>query len=117
VNEYHLQARRCLRGGGSRREQTRLLDVEALGEAERAAHELASDGYTVWIFRRTAGGTFTATTHRLRLVRTISPDVAEPDPAAPPAQVPADRPQRVTAPVSPAAPVSPSAAVRAWRGR
>lgn len=115
MNEYHLQARRCLRGGGPRREQTRLLDVDALGDAERAAHELAGDGYTVWIFRRIAGATFTATTHRLRLVRTISPD-AEPEPADQPA-TPARRPGRPAGSSGPSGPVTPSGAVRAWRGR
>jgi len=61
VTAYHLQARRAVRDSCPRREETRLADSDSLEDALTAADALACDGFTVWVFRRTARPPLTAT--------------------------------------------------------
>jgi hypothetical protein len=76
VSAYHLQARRAVRGSCPRREETRLADSDRLEDALTAADGLACDGFTVWVFRRTARPALTATPEPLHLVTTITPACA-----------------------------------------
>jgi hypothetical protein len=73
VSEYHLQARRAVRGSCPRREETRLTDTDCLDDALTEADGLAGDGFTVWVFRRTARPQLTAAPGPLHLVTTITP--------------------------------------------
>jgi len=77
VNAYHLQARRAVRGSCPRREETRLADSDCLEDALTEADDLAGDGFTVWVFRRTARPPLTATPEPLHLVTTITPAGAD----------------------------------------
>jgi hypothetical protein len=77
VSEYHLQARRAVRGSCPRREETRLVDSDHLDDALTAAHGLARDGFTVWVFRRTARQRMSAAPGPLHLVTTITPACAD----------------------------------------
>jgi hypothetical protein len=76
VSEYHLQARRAVRGSCPRREETRLADSDCLDDALDEADGLAGDGFTVWVFRRTARASMTAAPGPLHLVTTITPACA-----------------------------------------
>jgi hypothetical protein len=76
VSEYHLQARRAVHGSCPRREETHLADADTLDDAITAADGLAADGYTVWVFRRTARARLSASPGPLHLVTTITPACA-----------------------------------------
>ena len=73
MSAFHLQARRAVGDSGPRREQTRLAEADSIDAADRIADELAVDGYTVWIFQRSAYRGVGAATHALHLLRTIRP--------------------------------------------
>jgi hypothetical protein len=84
MSAYHLQARRtigCPTDGapGRRKEETRLVEADDLDSATGTARTLAAEGFTVWIFRRTARAGLSATPHPLRLVTTVGPPDAERD--------------------------------------
>jgi hypothetical protein len=117
MTAYQLQARRAVPGApGRRREETRLREADDLDAANRAARELAADGFTVWIFRRVARPRLGATPRPLRLVSTLEPqDTDRPErPARPVGRPPAGqapRGQVVDLPVA----TGPRAALRRAR--
>jgi hypothetical protein len=76
VTGYRLQARRAVEGSAPRREETRLADADTLDDALSAGGELADEGFTVWVFRRTERATLTATPGPLHLVTTLGPATA-----------------------------------------
>jgi hypothetical protein len=76
VTAYHLQARRAVHGSCPRREETRLADADNLDEALSAAGDLADQGFTVWVFRRSERPRLTATPGALHLVTTVDPAMA-----------------------------------------
>jgi hypothetical protein len=76
VSEYHLQARRAVAGSCPRTEETRLTDAGTLDDALSDASELADEGFTVWVFRRTQRARLTAAPGPLHLVTTIRPTSA-----------------------------------------
>jgi hypothetical protein len=78
MSEYHLQARRAVHGSCPRREETRLSDADRLDEAITGAEALAGEGFTVWVFRRTAPPELTALPGPLHLIATIAPTPARP---------------------------------------
>jgi hypothetical protein len=80
MSAYHLQARRTVgEAPGRRREETRLIEADDLDSATTTARALAAEGFTVWIFRRTARARLSATPHPLRLVTTVGPPETELD--------------------------------------
>jgi hypothetical protein len=90
MSAYHLQARRAICGTpGRRTEETRLVEADDLDSATSTARALAADGFTVWIFRRTARPGLSATPHPLRLVTTVGPPQAGAESDERPGRLPA----------------------------
>lgn len=74
MSAYHLQARRMtVTGSGLRHDETHLSESESLDALVTEAHALTADGFTVWIFRRTARAPHSSAMYRLELVTKFQP--------------------------------------------
>ena len=73
MSAYHLQARRMTVTRSGRLDETRLSESENLDALLTEAHTLTAQGFTVWIFRRTARSPRFPVSCRLELVTKFQP--------------------------------------------